>query len=350
MEMVIVRLGHISLTATQRFFLREFSTMRFIHWPHIHLMCVAASIVLAPVSSASAADHLDSPSVQSNHSLDINDLYAFQSPSNPNNIVLVMTVNPLAGVLSGTAFSSAGIYEFGIDNNGNAIPDKTFTVYFSAVKNGSQNVLVLRANGSILASGKTEQTIAIAGGGKLRAGVFDDPFFFDLNGFNDNFSFTGSDFFAGMNVSAIVLEIPRTELGGVNVGVSARTAIGGTQFDRMGRPAINTVLLTGVRKDAFNAGTPASDYASFHVEVEAKIASLNGGDTATAAALAGILLPDLLTVDASSSAGFLNGRQPANDVIDAELNLLTNGGLTTDMVNANDVSFLTAFPYLAPKH
>ena len=180
--------------------------------------------------------------------------------------------------------------------------------------------------------------------------MFDDPFFFDLNGFQNNFNFTGSDFFAGMNVSGIVLEIPRSELGGVNVGVSAKTAIAGTQFDRMGRPAINTVLLDGPRKDLFNAGSPANDYATFHVEVEAKIASLNGGDTATAAALAGILLPDLLTVDASSSAGFLNGRQPANDVIDAELNLLTNGGVTTDMVNANDVPFLTAFPYLAAKH
>lgn len=324
--------------------------MRSIHWSFLHSLCVAAGVLLAPVSDARAADHLDSPSVQSNHSLDINDLYAFQSTTNSNNIVLVMTVNPLAGVLSGTAFSSAGTYEFGIDNNGDAMPDKTFTVYFSAPKKGVQNILVLRGNGSILASGKTEQTFSIAGGGQMRAGVFDDPFFFDLNGFQDNFNFTGSDFFAGLNVSAIVLEIPRTELGGVNVGVSARTAISGTQFDRMGRPAINTVLLDGARKDVFNAGVPANDYADFHIEVEAKIASLNGGDTTTAAALAGILLPDLLTVDASSSSGFLNGRQPANDVIDAELNLLTNGGVTTDMVNANDVPFLTAFPYLAAKH
>ena len=324
--------------------------MRFIHWPLIHSCCVAVGVLLLPISAAISADHLDSPSVQNNHSLDINDLYAFKSPTNANNIVLVMTVNPLAGVLSGTDFSSAGRYEFGVDNNGDAIPDKTFTVYFSAPKRGSQNVLVLRGNGSVLASGKTEQDITIAGGGKMRAGLFDDPFFFDLNGFQDNFNFTGSDFFAGMNVSGIVLEIPRTELGGVNVGVSVKTMIGGTQFDRMGRPAINTVLLPSGQKDAFNAGVPANDYANFGAAVEATIASLNGGDTATAATLAGILLPDVLTVDATSSAGFLNGRQPSNDVIDAELSLLTNGGVTTDMVNANDVPFLPGFPYLAPKH
>ena len=237
-----------------------------------------------------------------------------------------------------------------MDNNGDAIADKTFTIYFTAVKNGTQNVLVLRKNGSVLASGKTEQNITIAGGGKMRAGLFDDPFFFDLNGFHDNFNFTGSDFFAGTNISGIVLEIPRSELGGVNVSVTARSVIGGKQFDRVGRPAINTVLISSGQKDAFNTGIPSKDYATYHVAVEATIASLNGGDTVTATALAGILLPDVLTVDASSSAGFLNGRQPANDVIDAELNLLTNGGVKTDKVNANDVPFLPGFPYLAPKH
>ncbi len=324
--------------------------MRPFHWSLVHSFCVAASVVLLPASIAIASDHLDSPSVQNNHSLDINDLYAFQSPGNANNIVLVMTTNPLAGVLSGTAFSTAGTYEFGVDNNGDAIPDRTFTVYFSAVKNGSQPVLVLRGNGSVLASGKTEQNITIAGGGKMRAGLFDDPFFFDLNGFHDNFKFTGSDFFAGTNVSGIVLEIPRTELGGVHVGVTAKTMVGGKQFDRVGRPAINTVLISSGQKDAFNAGVPSKDHATYGVSVEATIASLNGGDTATATVLAGILLPDVLTFDASSKAGFLNGRQPANDVIDAELNLLTNGGVKTDKVNANDVAFLAGFPYLAAKH
>ena len=324
--------------------------MRPFHWSLIHLFCVAASVVLLPTGVALASDHLDSPSVQSNHSLDVNDLYAFQAPGNANNIVLVMTTNPLAGVISGTAFSTAGTYEFGVDNNGDAIPDKTFTIYFSAVKNGSQPVLVLRGNGSVLASGKTEQNITIAGGGKMRAGLFDDPFFFDLNGFNDNFNFTGSDFFAGTNVSAIVLEIPRTELGGVNVSVTAKTVIGGKQFDRVGRPAINTVLISSGQKDGFNKGIPSKDYTTYRASVEAKIAALNGGDTATATALTGILLPDVLTVNASSSAGFLNGRQPANDVIDAELNLLTNGGVKTDNVNANDKPFPVGFPYLAPKH
>ena len=326
--------------------------MRFIHWPKHSSFCLAtaALALFVALQSNFAADHLDSPSVQPNGSLDINDVYAFQSPTNPNNAVLVMTVNPLAGVLSGTTFSSAGAYEFNVDNNGDAKADRSFTAYFTAPRRGSQNVLILRKNGSVLVSGKTEQSVNFAGGGKMRCGTFDDPFFFDLAGFNNGFQFTGDDFFEGMNVSAIVLEIPRTELGGVNVGVWARTSIKGQQFDRMGRPAINTALIPSAMKNAFNAGVPSNDPATFGATVEASITSLNGGDAATAAMLTDILLPDILTVNVTSNAGFLNGRQLANDVIDAELNLLTKGGVTTDGVNANDKPFLTTFPYLATPH
>ena len=120
----------------------------------------------------------------------------------------------------------------------------------------------------------------------------------------------------------------------------------------MGRPAIATALITDTpgqpsRKDAFNQGDPANDFATFGTEVQARIEALNGGDTGTAAALTSILLPDLLTFDTSDPNGFLNGRGLADDVIDAELGLLTNGGITTDGVNANDNAFLNVFPFLA---
>ena len=324
--------------------------MRTVYWCLLYSFIVAAGALTMPMSNVNAADHLDSPSVSSDGRLDINDVYAYQSPANANNVVLVMTVNPLAGVLSGTAFSSAGVYEIHVDNNGDAVADRSFFIYFTALSRGTQNVLVTRKNGSILASGKTEQNITTAAGCRLRAGLFDDPFFFDLNGFKNNFMFTGTDFFAGMNVTAIVLEIPRTELGGTNVGVWARTVVGGKQFDRMGRPAINTALIPSAQKNAFNAGVPKDDPATFGATVRASIASLNGGDTATAATLASILLPDILTVDVTSTAGFLNGRQLANDVIDAELSLLTKGAVTTDGVNGNDVAYRTTFPYLAVPH
>ncbi len=153
--------------------------------------------------------------------------------------------------------------------------------------------------------------------------------------------------FAGADVTAIVLEVPSSSLNGPNIAVSVRTTVGGNQFDRMGRPAINTVLIPSARKDEFNTANPVFDFADFGADVQATIESLNGGDTATAAALTAILLPDLLTFDTSSAAGFLNGRKLADDVIDAELGLLTNNGVTGDGVDANDAAFLNVFPYVA---
>ena len=80
---------------------------------------------------------------------------------------------------------------------------------------------------------------------------------------------------------------------------------------------------------------------------------------AEAATVASLLLPDVLTLDTSSPAGFvpgLNGRQPAEDVIDFELFVVTGGlfggtpVLTGDCVDANDVALPGTFPYLAAAH
>ena len=60
-----------------------------------------------PCLSARAADHLDAPILVGNGQLDINDVYAFQSPSNADNTVLIMTVNPRV-VLLGTIAVHAG--------------------------------------------------------------------------------------------------------------------------------------------------------------------------------------------------------------------------------------------------
>ncbi len=296
-----------------------------------------------------AADHLDSPSVQSDGSVDINDLYAFQSPSNPNNFVLVMTVNPLAGVLSGTGFNPRAVYEMGIDLNGDAIPDQGYKFYFSTVRRGVQRFIVVDKNGRPGGTGQTGSVSQLINGGTVTAGVFDDPFFFDLNGFNNGLNFTGEDFFAGANVSAIVIELPRSSLSSSAISVSARTLVQGRQFDRMGRPAINTVLIPTAKKNSFNVSSPANDPQNFGADVEATLIAL-GNSQARAASLTSVLLPDVLTFDTSNASGFLNGRRLFDDVIDAELALLTDNPAAGDGVGANDVPFGNAFPYLAPPH
>ena len=308
---------------------------------------LAVTAALAP-GLAGAADHLDAPGVTADGRTDINDLYAFQSPGDDDSTVLIMTVNPLSGILSGTTFRPGADYTFNIDQDGDAVADVTATVKFSGVTNNGQK-FKLSADGPPSARGVVGEISPVDGGGWITAGQFDDPFFFDLAGFQDGLDFTGDDTLAGADVSAIVMEVPSSWVGG-SVGIWATTTIDGAQIDRMGRPAINTVLIPSDRKDEFNAAAPADDPARFGDDVRATITALSGGDAGFAAAVTDILLPDVLTFDTSSSAGFLNGRQLADDVIDIELDLLTKGGVTGDGVDANDVPFRADFPYLAPAH
>jgi hypothetical protein len=322
-------------------------------------MVTLSLVLLAPLSPLFAADHLDAPDLRDpgDGGRDINDVYVFQSPANPANTVLVMTVNPFAGAVNpfGTTsprtFDPAVEYQFRIDNNGDAVADVTYATTFTAAVGGIQTINTTR-NGSSLATGSTGANIAIASGGTLRAGLFEDPFFFDLVGFNNNFNFTGADTFAGADISAIVLEVPSTALqagANTNIGVWARTMVGGNQIDRMGRPAINTALIGSARKDEFNQTSPVNDMTTFGADVQARIDALNGNAPASHASnTADLLLPDILTFDTSNASGFLNGRRLADDVIDAELTLLTNSSPPIgDGVNMNDKAFRSVFPYLA---
>ena len=329
-----------------------------------HLVAFAAA-TLASGSTIFAADHLDAPNVGNDGRTDINDLFAFQSLENSLNTVLALTVNPGAGAISGFTLSETATYNFNIDNDGDSLADVIYQATFSGT-GLQQSYNITRTAGGVTSpyamgttGGVTGGTaVTTAGGGAAQVGVFEDPFAFDLNGFNNDRDFTGADFFAGLDVTAIILEIPSVELNGAtsNIAVWATTTEGTTQIDRIGRPAINTVLISGdANKDLFNAGTPDNDFSVFGNDVNAVITSLSS--QANADALTPILLPDVLTFDTASAEGFdapdgsttpaLNGRQLADDVIDVELSLLTEGALTTDMVTSNDVPFLNVFPYFA---
>jgi hypothetical protein len=129
------------------------------------------------------------------------------------------------------------------------------------------------------------------------------------------------------------------------------------QIDRMGRPAINTVFIPNnpfeppgsepSLKNAFNMSKPNRDQIQFRSEVVDTLQLFYPVGDPTIDALADFLLPDILTVDTSSAGGFPNGRALADDVIDIELGLVTNGAVTSDCVG-NDSAFSGSFPYLAP--
>jgi hypothetical protein len=317
--------------------------------PTVLAFAAAALAVGAAVMLVRGADHGDAPGVRVTSRLDINDVYAFQSPADAAHTVLIMTVSPLAGITGPTTFHPQGNYEFKVDTNGDAVEDLTFQLTFANPDQGAQAIR-LKSRGQtadVDARGFTGQNISLPGGGALRAGLFDDPFFFDLLAFRNGLAFcaggVGTDFFRGLNVLAIVLELPSSQLGPNNIGVWGSTAQGGRTVDRMGRPAINTVFIPGALKDAFNQGEPVNDLRDFGQIVTNVLTSLGA---ANPTGLAQFLLPDILTVNTADPDGFPNGRRLADDVIDIELGLITNGAVKTDCV-ANDSAFRATFPYLA---
>jgi hypothetical protein len=371
---------------------------------------------LGSPSRARAADHRDSPGLMppgGDNRADITDIYAFQSPADPSKTVLVLNVNGLTKAGEPAYFGTKvpGVsrdrrigYWLNVDSNGDAVADVRYSIAFGKPRGGVQAFEVRRNGKVLIPMGKGRTTafgaapaIVSAKGIRAFAGMRDDPFFFDLDGFlnitapldsdtaNDAKSFIGCsgqgsrpDAFAGSNVSSIVLEVPDAQLhsgSSTQVGIWGATTIGSAQNDRMGRPAIATVFIPNnpippdnagdSLKSTFNHAQPKDDRASFRGEVVNTLRTLfslndKGGpvggsddpsdDAATINGLADVLLPDVLTYDTSQGGGFLNGRKLTDDVIDAELDLVTEGLVTTDCVPANDVPFPGAFPYLAAPH
>ncbi len=337
-----------------------------------------------------AADHLDAPALAPVPRADIGDLYAFEG-SDAANTVLAMTVSPGAGVIGPTNFGNDTIYTFNIDNTGDFLADIAYTVFTGVpLGGGSQDVQLFRSEfggeTAQVASGLTNQNLAVDGGGTFFAGLRSDPFFFDLagfqgsvEGFDNGRAFNDgneADFFADLNVLALVLEVPDSAVGtGINVWATTDIFDGVelARADRMGRPAINTVInssgpLIGAdptAKDIFNQSDPFNDDA-WVPNVEAAIAILSSLDSEGAydsgqlAILSDILLPDVLFYDTGTpAAGPFNGRRLQDDVIDIELNILTGGepfpgrdgvgAIGGDGIGAH-TDYLSVFPYLGPPH
>jgi hypothetical protein len=345
---------------------------------------------------AGAADHLDAPSLGSltvgslKGDRDINDVYVF--PAAGNRTVLVMTTNPAVNIPTIDPFGSYGTnaqYRLNVDNSGDFVQDISFVTTFGAPDtNGVQHYTVKSyagagavnadGDGMAVATGFTDDAKGRSqgrNGVQAFAGERSDPFFFDLIGFRGSLLLqvtdqrlcsvdpdpdpngTGTDFFAPLNTLAIVLEMPDASLG-TNIGVWADTrewnGASWVIVDQMARPAINTVFNSGADKESFNVTPPAQqDDAGqpYRDNVKAVLAALGGHTEPTLTALANALIPDVMTYNtALQGTNILNGRALTDDVIDVELDLVTNGGIPSDCVSAHLDYNLGAFPYLGNPH
>jgi hypothetical protein len=199
------------------------------------------------------------------------------------------------------------------------------------------------------ASFTPEARITTEGLYRFFAGLRSEPFFADPIGFQNNLQWTGQDFWAGKNVFGIVLEVPNSALGPhPQIGVWGRTMapVQGTltSVNQMGRPG-NNVFRQGADT---NATPPAQQRERFFSRYVAMFETF-GYSKAEATALALEWLPDILPYNYTSAAGYPNGRKLADDIVDEAVSLMSQGRITTDLVEPH-TDYLTGFPYLGPPH
>ena len=192
--------------------------------------------------------------------------------------MIIVTLSPAAGVIGPATFHPYASYEIRVQNTAALADNMAFQFTFSEPDAyGRQNFQLVKQTASgqplatqygvapasaiqnqVLAFGATGTPLPVKGGGKVMAGLFDDPFFFDLNAFNQfvMLAKTGAslparvapffppnfpnNFFANFNVLAVVLELPTASLlsskSNPKLGVWVRT-VGQRRAGRPDGPA-----------------------------------------------------------------------------------------------------------------
>ncbi len=235
----------------------------------IGVAALTPAIAFSVAKTTRGSDHADTPTIAATPGADLTDVFVFPSPSNPNNVVLVMDVHPLIpdGQSSTVSFDPDVLYQFKIDNVGDAVehlviqmkatgtgPNQGIAIAGPLVPAmlGTQSVLLAQKG---LTTGTINQAFNPQPGITAFAGAREDPFYFDLNQFFKILpdrayplngvtdptpntpkaaTFNGfpntpaaSDFLAPYDVLSIVVELPRAQLignGNGKIGVWCTTS------------------------------------------------------------------------------------------------------------------------------
>jgi hypothetical protein len=256
------------------------------------------------------SDHREAPTVDGLPEGDLTDVYCFVDPNDSTHVVFIMNVNPFANAAEAGsyAFSPDMLYQFKIDNTGDAKEDQVIQIVFNQAgtsqtasvygpgvptTTGARNTLLTTQPS---ATGAFGTQFGSAGGVQAFVGLRDDPFVFDfaqftriLNNQQDVFRAVGTfrgrpvradgtsgvDIFAGFNVTSIAVSVPKSMIQGtgpmINVWgtVSQRvpTRHGQNvyqQFERQGQQAFATIFIpSGAARDAENFEIPQDDVANY---------------------------------------------------------------------------------------
>ena len=219
---------------------------------------VAALIAVAAGQRLLASDHQDTPEVELNPRMDINDVFAFPGSSSDRIVLAMTTSSPIQG--TNASFDNNLLYQFRIDNSGDAVEDRVIQVTFSGT-GANQTVMVrgpiapamtgmrsVLVNDPQAVTGLVGQTLGSGTEVQVFAGLRDDPFFIDLEQFfkiipdrrpstgplsqpqtqtATSFRNPGIDFLRSYNALAIVVEVPKSMLTSAT-GADANIGVWGT--------------------------------------------------------------------------------------------------------------------------
>jgi len=102
------------------------------------------TIMLLSALSAHASSHREAPAIALDPSADLSDFYAFISPEDSDNAVLILNVNPLSDAGGGPnfhRFDDNVRYSFHVDNEGDGQEDISFHVQFETTYNYPEEFL-----------------------------------------------------------------------------------------------------------------------------------------------------------------------------------------------------------------
>lgn len=222
-------------------------------------LLLVAGIALIPtliITRAISSDHADTPEIAANPGTDLTDVFVFPSTTNSANVVLAMCVSPLipSGQAASRSFDPNVLYQFKIDNTGDSVEDLVIQATFggsgptqtvsiagpaSPARTGTESIALTPS----AITGTVNVPFSPSTGVLAFAGAREDPFFFDLERFFQILPdrarpITGQpdptpntpkatswrpagqarDFLAGLNLLAVVIELPKSQLRGAGNG------------------------------------------------------------------------------------------------------------------------------------
>lgn len=160
---------------------------------------------------AQAADHVDAPDTTADSAADITDFFAWHEN---DRVVAAIAYAGLDVPGSEGTFDDGVLYGIHVDNDGDNEPDQSVWIRFGQDPEGNWGVKVEGLpGGEAEVVGPVGEVLDAGLGLRVFAGVRDDPFFFDLDGFQETLA-TGTlafvadrDTFAATNVTMIVVEM-----------------------------------------------------------------------------------------------------------------------------------------------